>query len=91
MNLSIPGSSHRDRKRREEHYDSHNELRSPLHSSSHFTYNDLYVRGVVGHQTSFPSDPVCYLSLETVFNMFHSVLLAAEIAGARLAQVDGIC
>ena len=44
-----------------------------------------------GQRTSCPSEPVCYLSLETVFNMFHSVLLVAEIAGARLAQVEGIC
>ena len=52
------------------------------------------LKGVVwdfGHQISFPSEPVCYLSLETVFNTFHSVLLVAEIAGARLAQVEGIC
>ena len=34
---------------------------------------------------------VVYLSLETVLNMFNSVLLVAEIAGARLAQVDGNC
>ena len=47
----------------------------------------MYLKGVVwdfGHRTSFPSEPVCYLSLETVFNTFHSVLLVAEIAGARL-------
>ena len=51
-------------------------------------------KGVVrdfGHGTSFPSEPVCYLSLETVCNTFHSVLLVAEISGARLAQVEGIC
>ena len=45
------------------------------------------VKGVVqniGHRTSFPSELVCYLSLETVFNPFHSVLLVAEIACARL-------
>ena len=51
------------------------------------------LKGVVrdfGHRTSFPaSEPVCYLSLETVFNTFHSVLLFAEIAGAR--QVEGNC
>ena len=44
-----------------------------------------------GHRTTFPSEPVCYLSLETICNTFHSVLLVAEIAGARLAQVEGIC
>ena len=44
---------------------------------------------IVGHQTSFPSEPVCYLSLETVFKMFHSVLLVAEITDARLAQTNG--
>ena len=52
------------------------------------------VKGVVrdsGHRTSFPGEPVCYLSLETIFNTFHSVLLVAEIAGARLVQVEGIC
>ena len=38
----------------------------------------------VGHRTSFPSDPVCCLSLQIVFNTFHSVLLVAEIVGARL-------
>ena len=32
-----------------------------------------------------------YSSLETVFNTFHSVLLVAQIAVARLAQVDGNC
>ena len=42
-------------------------------------------------RNSFPSEPVCYLSLETVFNTFHSVLLVAEIADAKLAQVKGIC
>ena len=26
-----------------------------------------------------------------VFNMFHSVLLVVEIAGTRLAQVEGNC
>ena len=31
---------------------------------------------------------MCYLSLETVFNTFHSDLIVAEIAGARLGQVD---
>ena len=48
------------------------------------------IKGVVknvGHWTSFKSESVCYLSLETVFITFHSVLLVAEIAGARLAQV----
>ena len=44
-----------------------------------------------GQQTSFPSESVCYLSLETVLNMFHSVLLVAEIACATLAQVEGNC
>ena len=29
----------------------------------------------------------CYLSLETVCNPFHSVLIVAKIAGARLVQV----
>ena len=51
------------------------------------------LKGVVwnfGHRTSYPSEPVCYLSLETVFNTFHSVLVA-EIAGARLVQVEGNC
>ena len=44
--------------------------------------NQIYVitlKGVVrdfGHRTSFPSEPVCYLTLETVFNTFHSVLVA---------------
>ena len=36
------------------------------------------IKGVVwdfGHRTSFLSEPVCYLSLETVFNTFNSVLL----------------
>ena len=44
-------------------------------------------KGIVrnfGHRTSYPSEPVCYLSLEIVFNTFHSLLLVAEIAGARL-------
>ena len=47
----------------------------------------LWIRNF-GYRNSFPSEPVCYLSLETIFNMFHSVLLVAEIAGARLAQID---
>ena len=50
-----------------------------------------YFEGVVwnfGHQTSFPNEPVCFLSLETFFNTFHSVLLVAGITGARLAQVE---
>ena len=50
------------------------------------------IKGIVrnfGHRTSFPNEPVCYLSLKIVFNTFHSVLLVAEIAGARLAQVNG--
>ena len=38
---------------------------------------------------STSSEPVCYLSLETVFNTFHSVLPVAEMAVARLAHVDG--
>ena len=49
-----------------------------------------YLKGVVrdfGHRTSFPSEPVCYLSLETVCNNFHSILAVAEISGARLEQV----
>ena len=49
-----------------------------------------FVRNV-GHLTSFKSESECYLSLETVFITFHSVLLVVEIAGARLAQVDGFC
>ena len=52
------------------------------------------LKGVVwdfGRRTSFPSEPVCYLSLEAVCNTFHSVLPVEEIAGARLAQVEGIC
>ena len=54
----------------------------------------LVIKGVVrdfGHRTSFPSERVCYLSLETVFNTFQSVLLVVEIACPRLAQVKGIC
>ena len=38
--------------------------------------------GLYSFGTSFPNEPVCYLSLETVLNTFHSVLLVAEIAGA---------
>ena len=68
-------------------------------SSSGQTHHRLvvhlfYLKGVVwdvGHGTSCPSEPGCYLSLETVFNTFHSVLLVAENAGARLVQVKGIC
>ena len=44
-----------------------------------------FVKGVVrdfGHRTSLSSEPVFYLSLETVFNTFHSVFLVAEIACA---------
>ena len=55
------------------------------------THRIWYLKGVVpnfGHRTSFQSEPMCYLSLETVFNTFHSVLIVAEIAGARLGQVD---
>ena len=51
-------------------------------------------KGIVrdfGHRISFPSEPVCYSSLDTICNTFHSVLLVAEIAGARLVQVEGIC
>ena len=53
-----------------------------------------WLKGVVqdfGHRTSFPIEPVCYLSLETVCNTLYSVLLVAEIACARLAQAEGIC
>ena len=49
------------------------------------------LKGVVldfGHRTSFSSEAVLYISLETVCNTFHSV---AEFAGAKLAQVEGIC
>ena len=56
--------------------------------------SQLGLKGVVrdfGHRTPFPREPVCYLSLKTVFNAFHSVLLVAEIACARLAQVEGNC
>ena len=62
------------------------------YSTSHLMVNK-YLKGVVldiGHQTSFSSEPVC-LSLETVCNTFHSVLIVAEITGTRLAQVEGIC
>ena len=49
------------------------------------------LKGIFRNQTiSFPNEPVCYLPLETVFNTFHSVLVA-EIAGARLVQVEGNC
>ena len=54
-----------------------------------FTFSsDIVVKGIVrnfGHRALFPNE-----SLETVFNTFHSVLLSAEIAGARLA-VHGNC
>ena len=55
-----------------------------------WTYCSLF-KGIFGDRTSFPNEPVCYLSLEIVFNTFHLVLLVAAIACARLAQVEGNC
>ena len=59
-----------------------------------FSSVGVMIKGVdrnFGHLTSYPSEPVCYLSSEIVFNTFHSVLQVAEIAGARLVQVYGNC
>ena len=64
-------------------YQAHN------HTTDYFP--STLLKGIVGHRTAFPNEPVCYLSLEIFFNTFHSVLLVAEITGARLAQVDGNC
>ena len=54
----------------------------------HFVY---FFKGIVqnfGHR-AFPSQPWCSLSLVTVFDTFHSVLLVAEFARARLAHGNG--
>ena len=55
---------------------------------SRLMVEDLEVVRVFGHRTSFSSEPVC-LSFET-FETLQAVLVA-EITGARLAQVEGIC
>ena len=44
VNLSIPGSPHPGRKRWGGLHDGHKEERSPLHSFSHVTYTNLYVK-----------------------------------------------
>ena len=62
-----------------------------LQTIQKYKHVNIGIVRIFGHRTSFPNEPVCYLSLETVFNTFHSVLLVAEITGARLAQVDGNC
>ena len=45
--------------------------------------------GILDLWPHFQSQPVCYLSLENVFNKFHAVLLVAQFAGAKLVQVNG--
>ena len=48
-------------------------------------------KGVVwdfGHQTSFSSEPVLFVIGDCTL---HSLLIVAEMTGARLTHVQGIC
>lgn len=43
------------------------------------------------HMTSFPSQPVCYLSVETNSTNHIQSSSLAQFAGVRLTQVNGFC
>ena len=99
---AAPGSSWRPGVRLYQHYCSPDGSLSTANTRSYFfVFSSEYpasvlkihpysvLKGIVWnleHRPSFPSEPVCYNW--RLLNTFHSVLLVAEIADARLAEVN---